>query len=345
MNRQKVSHLTSSGVHSHAAPVELRELPNPSGPVGFAKTQLARVSTAAERWREARGNYASGHWNRTRIGLLRHVIDAVGDVRLVKLNREHLWKIQAHGQEIELAPSTINKITHHTLAAACRDLGIDRRDLFRSVRQIPDPAPSNVAPWSREERDRILEATWKLDACYRPFMVSLFYTGARPGELLGLTWTDVDLENRWARIARSRRGDALSACKTRRSRREIPLATPVVEEIGSIPEERSHPYVFQGPAGGPLDLDNFRKRAFNKLWKLEELADVPRRPLYCARHTFITLAIQSGRLTVPQIAGIVGDRVRTIEERYYRWIGEPCLDELDLALAPAAAKVRRIRRA
>ncbi len=57
------------------------------------------------------------------------------------------------------------------------------------------------------------------------------WTGLRQGEVFALTWADVDIEHRTARINKSRRGIRVKAPKTRAGIREIRLLPPAVEAL------------------------------------------------------------------------------------------------------------------
>ena len=68
-----------------------------------------------------------------------------------------------------------------------------------------------------------------------PIIFLALATGLRRGEVLGLRWSDVDLERRTLTVAQSleqtRAGLAFKAPKTRRSRRTIALSPALVEEL------------------------------------------------------------------------------------------------------------------
>lgn len=97
-------------------------------------------------------------------------------------------------------------------------------------------------PLSTEEASMLLEAAQgdRLDALY----VLAVTTGMRRGELLGLKWTDVDLENGRLSIRRAltRTEDgkyvALAEPKTKGSRRTVKLTQSAVEALRSLLERQ-----------------------------------------------------------------------------------------------------------
>lgn len=67
--------------------------------------------------------------------------------------------------------------------------------------KAPRPAPEEIRPLNREQTKALLEAAREehLEVLY----VLAVSTGLRQGELLGLKWGDVDLENGLIRVRRT----------------------------------------------------------------------------------------------------------------------------------------------
>jgi integrase len=57
------------------------------------------------------------------------------------------------------------------------------------------------------------------------------WTGLREGEVIALTWPDVDLERGIVRINKAARGKRRKASKTRAGRREVKLLPPALEAL------------------------------------------------------------------------------------------------------------------
>jgi integrase len=108
------------------------------------------------------------------------------------------------------------------------------------------------------------------------------HTGLRQGELLGLKWSDVDLETGKLSMARSSKvtadGLAFGAPKNQSSRRSVPLNKSVVsalrahrlrqnEEKLSAPEWHDQDLVFPNRVGRPTDHNYLYYREFKQLLK------------------------------------------------------------------------------
>lgn len=130
----------------------------------------------------------------------------------------------------------------------------------------------------------------------------LALSGLRRGELGGLRWADVDLENRTLRIGPSRvsaGGEAIDQedAKSTTSGRTLPLPQPLADELKAAQRQQAAEklafgegygdggYVACNEAGQPLHPDTLTKR-----WKaiLADL-DVAQVRLHDARHTCGTL--------------------------------------------------------
>ncbi len=314
------------------------------------------LSQLAAAWRASAGERVTRRWQQTRVSLLRHAVAAVGDIRLDELDRDRLLEIQRYClDEAGLSASTTNKLTHNVLRAACRDAGVDLPGLWGSVRQLREDSEPVNAAWTLAERDLILAACRRLLAPqYAAFVGFAFATGARLEELLALRWSDLDTTRRTCRIYFSRAGEVVTPCKTRRSRRSIPLPGQALAALAMLPRAghggevvanlgapvrnlgvilgSGDALVFTTPAGHPIDLANFRRRQWARV--MGELAGKVRRlPLRCTRHTFATACLD-GEMTVGDVAAILGDRPATVLSRYYRSHG-PQLAAIEAALAPA----------
>lgn len=163
-----------------------------------------------------------------------------------------------------------------------------------------------------------------------PFAIG---TGMRRGELLGLRWSDVDLERGTARIARSLGpdGTTLSEPKTAAGRREIALGTTLLDalrahrdrqlqelvklangdEIAARKLQREG-YVFATERGTPIKARRF-ENAFGAIVTAAELGPLRFHDL---RHTCASLLLEAG-IPVPTVARLLGHASPSITMTVY----------------------------
>jgi integrase len=137
------------------------------------------------------------------------------------------------------------------------------------------------------------------------------YLGLRRGELLGLTWENVDLEGETLQVVQTlQRVDGrlqLLPPKTRTSRRTVPLPAPVVEalrahKIGQGKERlaagtrwQDSGMVFASTVGSPMEPDNLSR----SWYQVRKVLDEPLPRFHDLRHTCVSLLLTEG--VVPHI--------------------------------------------
>lgn len=172
-----------------------------------------------------------------------------------------------------------------------------------------------------------------------------FYTGMRKGEILGLTWDKVDLENRFVR---------LEATDTKDNEpRLVPICDELYEILKRQPVALHHGHVFTYK-GNPIKT-NFRR----SLAKACERAEIPHGrkvkggfTFHDLRHTFNTFMRKAGvaESVIMQITGHstreMFDRYNTIDaddardaiQRFKRFLGGNVLQSVDQNVDQEAKK-------
>lgn len=306
-----------------------------------------------------RCSFVRRSWAETRrYELQKWVIPRLGEKYLHEIVPHDLWSIQRAISAAGRANSTVNRVIHHALQGLFSDAvaerlipRVDKEDLFRSVRKLPERRNVRFAAYTREERDLILATLREMTPELPPGPWSAlvgwsFYTGMRPCESLALRWDrDIDLRTRWCQVIEDYVKGEFQPCKTRESHRDIRVARAAVAAIAPLRPRSGDGLVFRGRRYGgerPINLGFFRA----KVWKplMAELKGlVPARAFYSCRHSFISHSLDSGKFTPALVAQHVGDRPDTILRRYYRYTRPIDADDWDSALevSPARAASRR----
>ena len=221
------------------------------------------------------------------------------------LSRGRVDRIEAKGQPKGLSPKTVRNI-HQVISSAM--------DFAKAQKLIAvNPADGCALP-KLEHREMKTLPVEQLASFLREAKESgvfeMYYielaTGLRRGELLGLKWEDLDLEQGTLRVQRqvSRiNGEVVEApLKTKNSYRTISLGG---DAVGILNEQRKKcggsEYVFPSPTGGPISPDS----VIQMLHRVLKRAGLPKVRFHDLRHTFATVALQNG-VDIKTVSGMLG---------------------------------------
>lgn len=179
-------------------------------------------------------------------------------------------------------------------------------------------------PFSRDEMERLL--TWlhdkygKDEAVYWLYFELAFWTGMRTGELLALTWDDIDWDAGLIKVSKVMSdGELVNRTKTAEYRdvffnARSEDALKRLKGIKSVVSDR----LFMSPRfiNSAWQTDKTPRRTLTEAMKA---TGIRHRATYTTRHTFITNCLTDG-LNIYFVAKQTGHSVRTLETRYARWI-------------------------
>ena len=248
-----------------------------------------------------------------------HIIPRFGHIRLAKLTPTDLERFYANLISNGAAPKSVRN--YHACIHAMLEKAVRQNVLVRNVasladlprrirRDLPMITPQQVQAFLRATNEHRLEALFVL----------AITTGARQGELLGLRWDHVDLDEgiidiRWA-LQKVQGKVHLVEPKTSSSVRSVALTELAVAALRRrrMQQIKDKVYVGQGwanemnlvfttPLGTPLDKDNVRKRELPPLLKAGGLPTELR--FHDLRHIAASLSLGNGVsiTTVSQMLG------------------------------------------
>ena len=256
-------------------------------------------------------NLAQSTWDGYRRKIDRHVLPAIGHLRMRRLRAHHLEALYdrmlhpTDGRRA-LAPKTVLEV-HLIIRGALED-AVKRGLLGRNVALIAHAPKLKAIPkvepqaWTAQQLQAFLQAT----AGHRlfPAFWLLASTGMRRSELLGLRWDDVDFKK--ARVSINRGLVAVayevreSRGKTPNSRRAIDLDPTTIKVLKAWRDWQraeqeaagveSEDWVFTNTDGKPVHPHSI-SQTFERI---ANRAGVPRIRLHDIRHTHGTLLIKAG---------------------------------------------------
>ncbi len=215
---------------------------------------------------------------------------------LEKIDADLVGAYRAQQLRAGLAPKTVQNhlaFLHGVFAHAVRREWANTNPvaaLERPPQKGPDPDIQYLEP---AELELVLRAA--ANPADRVLFLTAALTGLRQGELLALRWRDVDWTAGVVRVRRSYTRGAMSAPKSRRSSRAVPIADRLGAELerhfqASRFQEDDH-LVFAHPElGTPRDASKLRKRF------AEAVTTAGVRPIrfHGLRHTFGTQMAAAG---------------------------------------------------
>lgn len=282
----------------------------------YIQTPKITVKDYLERWLEVKSiNIGSQTVTLYKNSLKNYIYPYIGDILLANLKTEHInnfihalhTKDRGKGK-IGYAYKTIKR--SHEIVSAALDYGVDNKLIKANVAKkaiLPkEPKRKKIDVWDLEQANQFLE-TSKNDENNRyhlAYAIAII-CGMRQGEILGLTWKDVDLEENLLFVEQTLSHDGkkiLEDTKTKKSRRTIEFSESLADQfreqkkiIESEKEKFGDDYQDQDlvictELGNPINARNvLRKQA-----KLMKKAGVPKITFHDLRHVHASLMLYFG---------------------------------------------------
>ena len=246
-----------------------------------------------------------------------HIKPNIGDIPIEKLTSLQLQKfyrllltegrvprIESEKQPRGLSAKTVRNINQ--VISSAMDMAVRHKLILSNPTEgceLPKVEHREMKTLPAEQLGAFLREA-KESGVYELYYLDLA-TGLRRGELLGLKWEDIDLQNGIIHVRRQVArvdGEVKELpLKTKNSYRNISISQDAVAMLTEMEAHRSSDYVFPSSTGGPTSPDSVN----NMLHRVLKRAGLPSIRFHDLRHTFATLALQNG-VDIKTVSGMLG---------------------------------------
>ncbi len=240
----------------------------------------------------------------------RQIVPTLGDYALDELSPLVLQRFAA-GLCARYAPNTVRGVVGVLRASLLRaeQTGVVARQFGATIR-LPHGREKEVACFTVTEQKQI--EAYALRHRNRKFagFVLCLYTGLRVGELLALTWQDVDFAAGTLRVNKSCRDrwgggyrKRIDTPKTAHSHRVIPLPAALLPLLTALRSHSKSAYVVSDANGHDVSVRSYQRSFESMLRKL----CIKHRGVHALRHTFATRALECG-MDARTLAEVLGHK-------------------------------------
>ena len=270
--------------------------------IDYGRAKTYTVGTWLEVWME---NYAKVKLRpstfKTSQGFLKnHIKPQIGSVPLADLTSLDLQRFYKHlldGGRVDrieakkkpkgLAPKTVRNI--HQMIGSAYNLAMEQNLVSRNPTQgcaLPKVEHKEMKTLTADQLSAFFQEA-KDSGVYELYYLDLA-TGLRRGELLGLKWTDVDLDRGVLKIQRAisrQNGKVVEApLKTKNAYRTLPLSADAISVLKMQKRKVGNSeWVFPSPNGGPMSPDS----VLHMLQRVLKRAGLPRIRFHDLRHPYV----------------------------------------------------------
>ena len=266
-------------------------------------------------------------YNRYEEIVMQHIAPALGEIEIERMSRRDIRAFMQQGVRIEGETPPISAATINMCLSVLRgafsyavEWELIPENPCLGIKRLPYEG-KRVKAYSKEEQKQI-EKSIELSGDRRLFGVVLcLYTGLRIGELLALTWDNVDLRTGTLAVMKTvyRAKDASGTWnvvtdrpKTENSERIIPLP-PFLRELFRVHKrEAIGCFVIENADGSPISTRSYQY-IFSRLTRN---AGVPPYNFHALRHTFATRAIECS-MDIKTLSELLGHKSAVITLNRY----------------------------
>ncbi len=281
----------------------------------------------------------------------RYIKPVLGQVRIDLLTPEIITKAYAEIRKVHNLSESSMLHVHAVLKSALKRAIMMKKIIVNPMDGVEAPRPrlGKMRVLSGKEMQTLLRALTSEPVEWRAMWQVTLLTGLRQGEVLGLTWDNVDLNTGEIRVVQqlqrqTNRGLVIKNLKTDIDSRTIILTKENISELRKWKIEQSalklqlhswgeHDLVFTNSVGKALE-----PRRTARMWAdLLNRSGIEHIKLHGARHSFATWAIQNG-IDVKVVSHYLGHKDLRTTLKIYQQITSEGLQATSLRISELSTK-------